>query len=85
MTPGSWAVKGDPMRQDLPTWVVSVDEDGHSAVVAQVLGGSRHRPGNARLLSAAPDLLKALEAVLHSKDRRALDQAAAAIEKARVP
>lgn len=37
---------------------------------------------NARLIAAAPELLDALIAVLHSKDRNALDMANAAIAKA---
>lgn len=60
----NWHVKGDPLAQDLPTYIIHKDEQDNGVLVAQVFGGSRDRPFNAALIALAPEILDTLEALM---------------------
>lgn len=81
-TPGPWEfIEGDPENGDV---YVKMD-DSHDVYVANMEGSDYIDHANGRLITAAPDLLEALQKILnnwdnlHPKDRQ---QARAAIAKA---
>jgi hypothetical protein len=85
-TPGPWSAfnyswcETSIIAQGFDHGICSLDinhatEESQEADEAQMAA-------NARLIAAAPDLLAALIAVLHSKDKQGLDLARAAIAKA---
>jgi hypothetical protein len=73
-TPGPW------IRHDTPDYAEICSNDGHA--VAMVA-----READANLITAAPDLLAALRAVVSVSDRKTVefDAARAAIAKATAP
>lgn len=77
-TPGPWVIG----KHDHD--VVMVDTASGTAI-CDVYGESDDRPANARLISAAPDLLEALETLKRvvSKMRHTLDDDDPALERAR--
>jgi len=86
-TPGPWLVDGSVIRGD-------ADHIGRTVAVASTLNVAwpygrraiKEQPYNARLIAAAPDLLKALQAITQQTNStelsEALDLSRAAIAKA---
>jgi len=90
-TPGEWCVKHD--KTGMPFIGIKSDPIDYPGTVAVIDGG--YPEADARLISAAPDMVTALEALLHSAlaeaetthttpaQDRIHDAARAAIRKAR--
>ncbi len=80
-TPGPWIRKGD--------WIHGMPEIGASQGIAQILGNcgcTKTTEANARLISAAPDMFDALQAVCDAygdRDTLLMAQVKAALAKAK--
>ncbi len=80
-TPGPWIRKGD--------WIHGMPESGASQGIAQILGNcgcTKTVEANARLISSAPDMLDALQAVCDAygeRDSLLIAQVKAALAKAK--
>ena len=81
-TPGPWIARPPLERENCP--IVEVRHSGYKQLVALVYGlhpGERHpggpefegtREANARLIAAAPELVKVIETLLAAYDRKAI-------------
>jgi hypothetical protein len=76
-TPGPWAIRQDPKAGPLYNWNVGID--GRPQYWIQVAVCSEH---DARLISAAPELLAACLEVAQGYTTRGSEMARAAIAKA---
>ena len=80
-TPGPWRVTYDGtayfVQEHLKTEVLSVDEHGNPCE------WSKEREDNARLISAAPELLEALEEIVSAADGDGWNQLDGNLRKAR--
>jgi len=80
-TPGPWIRKGD--------WIHGTPESGASQGIAQILGNcgcTKTTEANARLISTAPDMFDALQAVCDAygdSDTLLMAQVKAALDKAK--
>jgi hypothetical protein len=80
-TPGPWIRKGD--------WIHGTPESGASQGISQILGNcgcTKTTEANARLISAAPEMLDALQAVCDAygeQDSLLMAQVKAALAKAK--
>lgn len=78
-TPGRWMVAGRDQND-------SIDIKADGLFIAEAIGGlaDGEQEANARLIAAAPDLLEALNGLLHNYgSRKAQNAATAAIAKAK--
>ncbi len=92
-TPGPWYVRPEKRRGVVIRFLIVADEDGRAEPVAEVPWPSKNMAANARLISAAPELLEALERLLAETDserfppgssgRESIDAARRAVGKAR--
>lgn len=86
-TPGPWVVERNVMAQGVCHLAVVARHAGQDWMPCSITPMDSMRPideANAQLISAAPDLLAALEGILRITDRRHFvwDAAHAAIDKA---